>query len=155
MSEQTYCIYKHTSPSGKSYIGQTMNYKQRVRAHKNLTANATIFASAIKKYGWENFTSEIIKYNLSLDDANAYEAFYIAEHNTLVPNGYNVAVGGLNSKPTNDTKDKIKATQLSRSADASEITRMYFDNPENIKKHSEIMKGKANTEKARESIYSM
>lgn len=35
MSNNIYLIYKHTSPSGKSYIGLTNNYQRRCREHKS------------------------------------------------------------------------------------------------------------------------
>jgi hypothetical protein len=50
-------IYKYTSPSGKCYIGQTINEKERKNQHKrtyikveNLKLD-TAFYKSIRKYG--------------------------------------------------------------------------------------------------------
>lgn len=99
-------IYKHTSPSGKSYIGQTNNYNNRCRQHKT-TIGCPAFHNAIKKHGWDSFTHEILHENLTIDQANELEAKCILEHNTLSPNGYNLKTGGLNSKHSDETKAKM------------------------------------------------
>lgn len=107
MSEKTYCIYKHTSPSGKSYIGQTNDFSRRIRMHKSVASGCTAFARAVKKYGFENFTSEILEEHLTLEDANNKERLYIIEYNSIVPNGYNLLSGGNNSSHCEETRNKI------------------------------------------------
>ena len=109
-----YLIYKHTSPSGKSYIGQTNNYKRRCALHKNPTNGCRAFANAIKTYGWDNFTHEILHENLSIDRANKLEAMCILEHNTLSPNGYNLKIGGLNTSTSQETRAKMSLAQKGR-----------------------------------------
>jgi group I intron endonuclease len=110
MSGIKFLIYKFTSPSGKSYIGQTKNLKRRIQAHK--TKNRCLaFHSAIQKYGFENFTFEILYENLTLDEANHWEVIYIKEHGTLFPNGYNLATGGSNSILCKESRAKIADKQ--------------------------------------------
>jgi group I intron endonuclease len=101
-----YLVYKHTSPSGKSYIGQTKDYDKRCNQHK-LSTGCRAINSAINKYGWDNFTHEILIEGLSLDEANRWEEVLIKELNTLAPNGYNLRTGGANSSPSEETKSKI------------------------------------------------
>jgi len=96
----------HTAPSGKSYIGQTFDYQRRCWEHKK-QQRCTAFARAIQKYGWDNFKHEILKDNLSLEEANIWEKFYIERFNTLKPNGYNIRTGGKNSRIHEETKIKI------------------------------------------------
>jgi group I intron endonuclease len=105
-----YVIYKHTSPSGKSYIGQTNNYNKRCSAHRR-TSSCRGFSFAIKKYGWDNFQHEILMEGLSLEEANHWEPVLIADHNTLVPNGYNLMTGGMNSSHSADTRSKISESK--------------------------------------------
>lgn len=62
-----HCIYMHTSPSGKSYIGQTANYKDRCYRHQNTEGKAV--GAAIKKYGWDSFAHAVLIDGLSQDDA--------------------------------------------------------------------------------------
>jgi len=105
MEEKIYCIYKHTAPNGKSYIGQSCRYKERCNSHKNSKEDIP-FPRAIRKYGWDNFKHEILLSNLTLDKANKYEEFYISEHNTMTPNGYNAQTGGKNCKVSDETRMK-------------------------------------------------
>lgn len=100
MSEKEYLIYCHTSPTGKKYIGQTNNYNRRCGEHKLANKRCPAFHSAIIKYGWINFTHEILEDGLTLEQSNILEEFYIKKYNTLAPNGYNLQTGGLNSKPS-------------------------------------------------------
>lgn len=62
--KRDYLIYMHTSPSGKSYIGQTNNLHRRDIVHKN-TNGCRRFALAIKKYGLDNFTHKVLIDNLT------------------------------------------------------------------------------------------
>lgn len=101
-----YLIYKHTSPSGKAYIGQTNNYNKRCNQHQTRTV-CRAFHAAIKRYTWDAFTHEILHENLTLEQANELESLCIDKHNTLSPNGYNLATGGLNSKRSLETKAKM------------------------------------------------
>lgn len=105
--ENNYCVYKHTSPSGKVYIGQTKNIKDRWKASSY--KHCTIFYNAINKYGWENITHEILKDNLTLDEANHWEWYYIEYYSSTDKNcGYNVHSGGEN-KDFKQKTDKFKA----------------------------------------------
>ncbi len=96
----------HTSPSGKSYIGQTFQYQRRCLEHQR-ESGCTALYNAIKKYGWNNFKHEILKDDLTLEEANFWEKFYIAKYNTIKPNGYNLRTGGDNSLTHESTKIKI------------------------------------------------
>lgn len=107
----TYIIYKYTSPSGKSYIGQTNNIKRRTSEHKSPTNGCIHFRNAIQKYGWNNFIREILAENLTLYDSNILEEQFIEEHNTLFPFGYNLRSGGQNQFQTEETKQKISNTK--------------------------------------------
>lgn len=144
---QNYLIYKFTSPSGKSYIGQTNNLIKRFSAHRRSNVK-TVFCSAIKKYGFDNFTHEILKENLNVDDANYWEEFFIKNHNTIYPFGYNLHSGGRNHVATIETKKKITDALLARppmsdktKAKMSE-SRTGNKNPFFGKKHSELTKQK-------------
>ena len=54
-------IYKYTSPSGKHYIGKTINPKARKREHLcNSKVLKTKFYSAVRKYGLESFEYEVL-----------------------------------------------------------------------------------------------
>lgn len=107
MSNKKYLIYKYTSPSDKSYIGQTIDLKRRTQQHTRLSSKCPYFSNAIQKYGIDNFTLEILAENLSLEETNILEEKFIEEHNTLFPNGYNLKPGGKNRTQHETTKQKI------------------------------------------------
>lgn len=82
--------------NNKQYIGITNDYKKRWSNHKCCNNPDMVIAKAIKKYGVENFKFELLYSGLSLEDASNKEIQLIKEKRTLVPNGYNVALGGFN-----------------------------------------------------------
>lgn len=94
-------IYKYTSPSGKVYIGQTIDEKIRRNTFLNpkcLYAGGKI-DKARNKYGPENFTYEILE-NVKEDDKkklldtlNKLEMYYINKYDSF-KNGYNSTPGG-------------------------------------------------------------
>lgn len=135
-----YCIYKHTSPSGKSYIGLTKNYNRRSRLHRHPSSGCRLFKAAIDKYGWDAFTHEILFSNISLDDANRLETELIIEHNTLAPHGYNLTNGGTARVISDETRQKM-----------SESRRGYTPSAEARQKMSESRRGKSRRPHTEES----
>lgn len=97
-------IYKITNLiNGKVYIGQSINIEKRVKEHfykakckKDVSYNSALH-SAIRKYGEENFTWEVIA-ECSIDDIDELEKKYIKEYNSIVPEGYNILSGGQRNK---------------------------------------------------------
>lgn len=95
---QNWIIYKHTNKiNGKVYIGQTcQDLNKRWNCGKGYSEQA--FGKAITKYGWDNFTHEILESNLSFEQANEKEIYYIELYNaTNSKKGYNKMVGGQQS----------------------------------------------------------
>lgn len=88
-----YSVYKHTSPSGKSYIGITKNNPEKRWKGGWGYYEQTKFFNAIKKYGWENFNHEVLETGLSLKKAWEREKYYIAKFDSF-GNGYNADEGG-------------------------------------------------------------
>lgn len=93
-------IYKLTSPSGKIYIGQTVqSLKNRLSGHKTDCINRTSpITSAIRKYGLENFFIETLitvqsEREILNNQLNKLEIFYIKLYNSY-ENGYNATTGG-------------------------------------------------------------
>ena len=103
-----YIIYKYTSPSGKVYIGQTSQkiYK-RSRGGAGYI-HCKYFYAAIEKYGWENFTREILKENLTLNEANYWEQYYIQFYcSNDRTKGYNITSGGNNHTLSEEGREKL------------------------------------------------
>ena len=109
----TFKIYKYTSPSEKVYIGQTM-HSLALRARGPAGAgyrHSSHFYAAIQKYGGlSNFKLEILKDNLTLEEANYWERYYIAMYDsTNREKGYNIAPGGNNSAMSIEGRAKLSA----------------------------------------------
>lgn len=106
---RNWCIYKHTlKQTGQVYIGQTNNIKARWKpsAYKNCVK----FYNAIQKYGWNNFTHEVLINNLTLDEANKLETHFILLYDSI-NNGFNLNTGGDNKLASQETKDKMSQTR--------------------------------------------
>lgn len=96
-----YLVYIHTNKiNNKKYVGITCQKPdRRWRDGDGYTADKqSVFYHAIRKYGWENFSHEVIKDNLSLSEAQLLEQQLIKQFHTYVhdPNsqGYNLTRGG-------------------------------------------------------------
>ena len=115
-------IYKYTSPSGKVYIGQTINEDKRKYAHRNDAYNGSNlpFHTAIRKYGWENFDYNILFETSSKDYKkiktilNALEQFFIRRYKSNNPiYGYNCNEGGQMGTIISDkTKKKMSISHI-------------------------------------------
>lgn len=83
-------IYKiENKINGKIYIGQSVHIERRWMEHCKPSASSVI-SDAIKKYGKDNFTFEILE-ECSIEDLDAKEEKYIHKFDCLVPKGYNVS----------------------------------------------------------------
>ena len=98
--------------TGKSYIGKTIGkIGQRVMYHLNgNTPGCVALHSAIKKYGKENFTWEVLHENVIPELLSMFEMEAIKTYNTLSPNGYNLTAGGETGFQSEETIQKRTET---------------------------------------------
>lgn len=99
MSDKTFIIYKHTNKINKKcYIGQTcQTLERRARPCGEGYKDSPLFWNAIQKYGWENFSHEILESGLTEDEVNEKERFWIKYYNSYNSDeGYNSTPGGNN-----------------------------------------------------------
>ena len=91
-----YCIYLHKNKiNGKVYIGQTCQKPEKRWNYGYGYKNCPRFYSAIVSYGWNNFEHIILENNLTSDEANEKEQYYIKKYNSQNPDlGYNLTEGG-------------------------------------------------------------
>ena len=112
MKQNNYCVYKHTSPNGKVYIGITCK-KPQYRWNKGKGyINNSYFYNAIQKYGWDNFTHEILESELPFEKACFLEKQYIEKYKSSNREfGYNSSIGGECSGkgviPSEQTRKKL------------------------------------------------
>ena len=62
-------VYRHTSPSGKVYIGITSKNPKRRWAYGYGYNHCSVFRKAILKYGWNNINHEILFTHLTASKA--------------------------------------------------------------------------------------
>lgn len=123
-SDRDWCVYIHTNIiNSKKYVGMTCNIKSRFGKdgggylHKNKERKfiQPAFANAINKYGWENFSHEIIFSNLLKEEADALESELIKKYDTQNPDrGYNIKDGGSNGHLSEETKKKLSLAMTGR-----------------------------------------
>lgn len=95
-------IYKATSPSGKIYIGQTINFKSRIYEHNRIALKkndkrykVSLISRAIRKYKPENIKWEIIDKAKNKKELNEKEIYWIDKLKTTNRKiGYNLTNGG-------------------------------------------------------------
>jgi len=86
-------IYMQKFPSGKLYVGQTIDINDRFRKYKRLVGSNPHHTNALKKHGWDNVMVEIVSCPKYLLDA--IEIFLIGFMDLMDPDkGYNKQSGG-------------------------------------------------------------
>lgn len=116
-------IYRYTNNiNGKIYIGKTLrDVKTRAGSSASGYRNSKCFYEAIKQYGMDSFSLDIL-WEIEDDDARALNiTLSIIERNEIngrlsnVPDvGYNVAAGGVGGVMTDESKKKISAKMSGR-----------------------------------------
>lgn len=108
-------IYYFKSPSGKYYIGQTIDELRRFQEHMFMRDGCPKLNNAIKKYGISNLKYKIILKVISNTKEelssllNSYEIMYIKLYNSF-NNGYNCNKGGgaqLGFRFSKESREKI------------------------------------------------
>lgn len=171
---RNYCVYIHTSPSGKKYVGQTgkkpeerwgkngVKYLNKVNGKYNHPA----FARAILKYGWENFEHEVVASNLTKSEADNLEKLFIKKLDTMSANGgYNCKEGGAGGGFSEETLKKMseshKGIKQSEETKRKRAEKLKGENNYNYGKHlpeetrkkiSETLKGSVITESTRRKL---
>ena len=123
-----YTVYKHTSPSGKVYIGITKQsppkrWKDGFGYRQNV-----YFWKAIVKYGWDNIQHEILFTGLTKEEAEQKEIELIAHYKSNNRDfGYNINNGG-NTTGTHSEETRRKMSDSGRGKHigkkASEATKL-------------------------------
>jgi group I intron endonuclease len=104
-------IYKILSPSGKIYIGQSVDINRRLNEYLNLQncKQQIKLYNSFQKYSIENHKFEIIE-ECTLEQLNERERYYQDYYNTIGKNGLNCKLTGTNDKSgllSDDIKNKI------------------------------------------------
>lgn len=117
-----YSIYTIVNQiNGKVYVGYTSKpFNKRLNEHKSrINKKTTKLYNAIKKYGWDNFTKQIIYQTKDFQHClKIMEPFFIREYNSL-KEGYNLTEGGEGSigfSPSEETRFKMSISRKGKTS---------------------------------------
>lgn len=138
--DRSYKVYMHTNLlNWKRYIGLTRQEpKKRWASYESNTP----IGRAFRKYGRENFKSEVLIDGLTKEEAERIEIYLIALFRSLTTQwGYNVEKGGsARGKVSDETKEKIRRSQHSRWVEDYEGMYAISNTPEARRKQSESLR---------------
>ena len=108
-------IYKFTHiESGRCYIGQTIQdpYRRRLEhiSDSKHTTKEYHFHNALRKYGIDSFTFEIIAAANSLEELNLLEEKYVEQFDSI-SNGFNIRQAGGNKLHSEESKKRMSESQ--------------------------------------------
>lgn len=154
MEQLGYFIYMISNNiNGKIYIGKTIDPDKRWRRHRNRAASndkryCYYIHRALNKYGWRNFTFEVIEQHQNKKDQNEAEKFWIAYYKFIGAQVYNLTNGGegcdgrvvseetrrkisiahLGMKHSNETRKLISENGKRRFQDLDQYNKMLIQN---------------------------
>lgn len=108
---RTGIIYRYLNiESGKSYVGQTVNPKDRFRQHLN--SNKKDWHVDYKKYPYK-YEYIVVEDNIPEDKLDEREIYWIDYYDSY-HNGYNLTEGGQGCRLSEETKKKISEATKGR-----------------------------------------
>lgn len=101
-------IYKITNPSGRVYIGQTINFKRRLKEYRKLKCDTQPrLYNSFKKFGFDRHKIEILEY-CKEEELNDRERYYQDFYNVLSRKGLNCRLTSSNDKSGRLSEETIK-----------------------------------------------
>lgn len=149
-----YIIYRHTTPSGKVYIGQTCKRPNIRWLNGSGYKYCTKFKNSILKYGWDNIKHEILFENLNKISADCIEIdlIYYYKKIGLSLNITDGGEGALGRIPNEETRKKMSIAATGRHLSEETKKKVSLNNgkgmlgkhpsKETLKKMSDSHKGK-------------
>jgi len=160
------CVYKITSPSGRIYVGSTIDFKERIKHYRCLDCKAQVkLYNSFKKYGFKRHKIEIIT-TCTIDTMFQHERYYGDLYNVMSNHGLNLSLPGYGDTAASisqQTKDKMRASQTKeknnfygRRHTAESIAKMKAaqsnKSPETLQRMSDAQKGKIPSVEIREKM---
>lgn len=130
--------------NNKVYIGQTLYPKKRWITHKTCKSSKLYIDRAIKKYGVNKFSFEILVNCQSQENANNMEIFFISKFDSCNKSyGYNIKYGGKVSSGwhhTKETKYKISKSETGKIVSLETKSKMSSSQKTRIRSRNEFDK---------------
>ncbi len=150
MAEKICGIYKITSPTGRVYIGQSVDIYIRWNSHRSMACNKEIpiLHNSMKKYGVKRHKFEIIA-RCAENELNDYEKFFIDLYDATGKKGMNVKGGGQDIHClSEETKEKIRQVRIKESKQGKHTSKYL-----GVYKHSDGKKWVSRVMVERQSIF--
>ena len=159
-----YTVYIHTNnENGLKYVGITSRQPEARWRGGHGYRKQSVFWNAIVKYGWDNFTHEIVATGLTEEEAWQLEKALILKYDTTNRyKGYNRSTGGESGAKG------VEKTEKNKKATSAALKRLWSDEgfkarhrtatqamnklPEIRRKRSEHQKGRTLSEETRRKI---
>lgn len=140
-------IYKITSPSGRIYVGQSIDIEKRINSYKRLDCKKQIrLYNSLLKYGFENHFLEVVE-ECEIIHLNESERYW-QEYFDCLNNGLNCRL-----QSTSDKSGQLSIeTKLKISKNRKGIAAKYLNNEERLKKISKSLTGKKLSDAHRKSL---
>jgi group I intron endonuclease len=122
-------VYKITNPSGKIYIGQSVDIDNRFNAYKKLRCKGQIkLYNSLVKYGWDNHITEIIE---ECDESKLLEreTYWKLYYNVLETPSLCCRIDGRGGKMSKESCETL-----------SKVTKNYWDNLSEIDRVVRVVK---------------
>ena len=144
-------VYKITNTvNSKAYIGISIHEPEKRRIRQHLSGHGNrIIANAVKKYGKDAFTYEILEENVFDEFLPDLEVVYIAKFNTVRPHGYNLTSGGEVAKRLSAETIR-KMSEIHKGKTLSADHRLKISKAKSGEKHYNF--GKTLSKKTRQKI---
>lgn len=130
MEQKIGYVYKITSPTGRLYIGSSINIEQRWKSYKKLSCKQQpkLYRS-FKKHGVKNHIFEII-WKGDICEMLKFETLLGRKYDVLSPGNLNLALpklGDVYSCISEETREKMRRANLGKkmSPEAIEKTRLF------------------------------
>lgn len=125
---ENYSVYIHKFPNNKVYIGITSKLVKRRWCRGSTYSYHKRMYNAIKKYGWDNISHEVLKSGLTKIEAENMEIELIKLHKSyLYEFGYNRDMGGNSAEKISEAS-RIKMSNSKKGIKKSdEFCKMISD----------------------------
>ena len=158
----SWTVYRHITPSGKSYIGITSKKPEERWQNGRGYKEGSAFRSAIDKYGWNDIQHNIVSSDLTEKEAKWLENYLICYYRTFVCfkdcKGYNMTLGGDGSTGYKHSEEtKLKQSESNKGEKNHNYGKHLTDETklkisEANKGKTSYFKGKHHTEESRRKL---
>jgi group I intron endonuclease len=123
-------IYMITSPTGRVYVGKSLNFKRRIRRYKCLECKKqTLLYNSLKKHGFKSHEISVLEDGLTEDVINERECYWIFKKKSFCKDndkGMNVTRGGEGTVGHTHTDESKRKMSIAKKGKKSKNLRPVY-----------------------------